>query len=72
LIQPLLFLKIRLHQKPIPLREKHAQCVKKSGFFIRFFSARNGRILFFEGIFAIPALSGKGRDGFLSVARIWL
>jgi hypothetical protein len=46
--------------------------VKKSGFFIRFLSARNDRILFFEGIFAIPALPGKARGGFLSVARIWL
>jgi hypothetical protein len=46
--------------------------VKKSGFIIRFLSAQNDRILFFEGIFAIPALPGKGRDGFPSVARIWL
>jgi hypothetical protein len=36
--------------KPIPLREKHAQCVKKSGFFTRFLRARNVRILFFEEI----------------------
>jgi hypothetical protein len=34
--------------RPIPLREKHAQCVKKSGFFIRFLSARNDRFLFFR------------------------
>jgi hypothetical protein len=27
--------------KPILLREKHAQCVKKSGFFIHFLSAQN-------------------------------
>jgi hypothetical protein len=33
--------------KPIPLREKDAQCVKKSGFFIRFLSVRNDRLFFF-------------------------
>jgi hypothetical protein len=50
--------------KPIPLREKHAQCVKKSGFFTHFLSAQNDRLLFFG---AFPQF-GKGRDGFLSVA----
>jgi hypothetical protein len=43
-MQPLLFFKKTDFAKPIPLREKHAQCVKKSGFFIRFLSARNDRL----------------------------
>jgi len=45
--------------KPIPLRGKHAQCVKKSGFFIRFFGLRIDRIFFF-GVFSQfqPCLAG--------------
>ena len=37
--------------KPIPLREKHAQCVKKSGCFTGFLSGQKDCIFVCEGIF---------------------
>jgi hypothetical protein len=49
-LQPLLFLKNPASQRSSQLREKHAQCVKKFGFFTRFFNVQKGRRLFFEGI----------------------